>query len=148
MQQHALTTIQQLRRYAIVFQNVLASNQRAVVEEATYIPLICYENFMWTKKQPAIFSGVVGRSSQLLYAQQGLGSSLQTVEHPMVVTKSLRSGPLRPALKGAPMDVIYHSEIGAPHTMIEVMNHIKVLLKSTGRSEYILFQDDECDGHE
>ena len=28
--------------------------------------------------------------------------------------------------------------------MIEVMNHIKVLLKSTGRSEYFLFQDDEC----
>ena len=26
------------------------------------------------------------------------------------------------------MDVIYHSEIGTPHTMIEVMNHIKVLL--------------------
>ena len=62
----------------------------------------------------------------------------------MVATKSLRSWPLRPALKGAPMDVIYHSEIGALHTMIEVMNHIKVLLKSTGRSEYILSQDDEC----
>ncbi len=29
--------------------------------------------------------------------------------------------------------------------MIEVMNHIKVLLKLTGRSEYFLFQDDECD---
>ena len=42
------------------------------------------------------------------------------------------------------MDVIYHSEIGTPHTMIEVMHHIKVLLKSTGRSEYILSQDDEC----
>ncbi len=28
--------------------------------------------------------------------------------------------------------------------MIEVMNHIKVLMKSTGRSEYFLFQDDEC----
>ena len=27
--------------------------------------------------------------------------------------------------------------------MIEVMNHIKVLLKSTGRSEFF-FQDDEC----
>jgi hypothetical protein len=39
---------------------------------------------------------------------------------------------------------MYHSEIGTPHTMIEVMNHIKVLLKPTGRSEYILFQDDEC----
>ena len=72
VQLHALTTIQQLRRYAIVFRDVLASNQRAVVEEATYIPLICYENFMWTKKQPAIFGGVVGRSSRLQYAQQGL----------------------------------------------------------------------------
>ena len=28
--------------------------------------------------------------------------------------------------------------------MIEVMNHIKVLLKPTERSEYILSQDDEC----
>ena len=62
----------------------------------------------------------------------------------MVATKSFRSGPLRPALKGAPMDVIYHSEIGTPHTMIEVMNHIKVLLTSTGRSDYFLSQDDEC----
>jgi hypothetical protein len=42
------------------------------------------------------------------------------------------------------MDVKFHSEIGTPHTMIEVMNHIKVLLKSTGRSEYFLSQDDEC----
>ena len=40
VQQHALTAIQQLQRYAIVFLNVLASNQRAVVEEAMYIPLI------------------------------------------------------------------------------------------------------------
>ena len=58
----------------------------------------------------------------------------------MVATNSLQSWPLRPALKGAPMDVIYHSEISIQHT---VMNHIKVLLKSTGRSEYILSQDDE-----
>ena len=42
------------------------------------------------------------------------------------------------------MDVKFHSEIGISHTMIEVMNHIKVLLKSTGRSKYFLFQDDEC----
>ena len=28
--------------------------------------------------------------------------------------------------------------------MIEVMNHIKVLLKSAGRSECFLFQDDVC----
>jgi hypothetical protein len=141
VQLHALTAIQQLQRYEIVFRNVLASNQRAVVEEAMYNPLICYENFMWTKKQPAILSGVVGRSSRLLYAQQGLGSSLQ---HQMVATKSLRSGPLQPALKCAPMDTMYHSEIGTPHTMIEVMNHIKVQLKPTGRPEYTGSQDDEC----
>ncbi len=42
------------------------------------------------------------------------------------------------------MDVKFHSEIGTQHTMIEVMNHIKVLLTSLGRSEYFLFQDDEC----
>ena len=38
--------IQQLQRYAIVFRNVLASNQHVVVKEATYIPLICYENYL------------------------------------------------------------------------------------------------------
>ena len=109
VQQHALTAVQQLQRYAIVSRNVLASNQHAVVKEATYIPLICYENSLCTKKLPAIFGGVVGRSSRLPYAQQGLGSSLQ---HRMDATKSRQSGPLRPALKGAPMNVIYHSEIG------------------------------------
>jgi hypothetical protein len=66
------------------------------------------------------------------------------MKHQVVATKSLQSGPLRPMLKGAPMDVKLYSEIGTPHTMIEVMNHIKVLLKSTERSEYFLFQDDEC----
>ena len=87
VQQHALTAIQQRQRYAIVFRNVLASNQHAVVKEATYIPLICYENSLWTKKLPAIFGCVVGRSSRLPYAQQGLGSNLQ---HQMVATESLR----------------------------------------------------------
>ena len=90
----------------------------------------------------------MGRSSRLPYAQQGLRSSLQTVEHQMVATKSLQSGPLRPglrpALNGAPMDIIYHCSIGTQHAMKEVMNHIKVLLKSTGRSKYILSQNDEC----
>ena len=52
---HTLPAIQQLQRYAIVFRHVLASNQHAVVKEATYIPLICYENSLWTKKLPAIF---------------------------------------------------------------------------------------------
>ena len=141
VQQHVLTAIQQLQRYAIVFRNVLNSNQHAVVKEATYIPLICYENSLWTKKLPAIFGGVVGRSSRLPYAQQGLGSSLQ---HQMVATKSLRSWPLQLALECAPMDTMYHSEIGIPHTMIEVMNHIKVQLKPTGRPEYSGSQDDEC----
>ena len=78
VQQHALTAIQQLQRYAIVFRNVLASNHHTVVKEAAYNPLICYENSLWTKKQPAIFGGVVGRSSRLPYAQKELGSSLQT----------------------------------------------------------------------
>jgi hypothetical protein len=59
VQLHVLSTIQQLHRYAIVFRNVLASNQRAVVEEATYNPLICYRNSLWTKKQPATFGSVV-----------------------------------------------------------------------------------------
>ena len=35
VQQHALTAIQQLQWYAIVFRNVLASNQHAVVKERT-----------------------------------------------------------------------------------------------------------------
>ena len=61
----------------------------------------------------------------------------------MVAAKSIQSGPLRQALKGAPMDILYHSEIGTPHTMIEVMNHIKVQLKPTGRPEYTGSQDDE-----
>ena len=69
---------------------------------------------------------------------------MQTVEHQMVATKSLQSGPLRPALKGKPKDILYHSEIGTQHTMIEVMNHIKVQLKPTGRPEYSGSQDDEC----
>jgi hypothetical protein len=70
--------------------------------------------------------------------------SLQLIEHQVVAIKSLWSGLLLPALKGAPLDDKFHSEIGTLHTMIEVMNHIKVLLKSTGSSEYFLFQDDEC----
>ena len=83
----------------------------------------------------------MGRSSRLPYAQQELGSSLQ---HQMVATKSIESGPLRQALKVAPMDILYHSENGTPHALIEVMNHIKVQLKSTGRPEYSGSQDDEC----
>ena len=65
--------------------------------------------------------------------------SLQLIEHQVVATKSLWSGQLRQALKGAPMDVKFHSEIGTQHTMIKVMNHIKLLLKPTGKSEYFLF---------
>ena len=42
------------------------------------------------------------------------------------------------------MDVIYHSYISTQHTMIEVMNHIKVQLKPTGRSEYSCSQYNEC----
>ena len=90
--QHALTAIQQLRRYAIVFRNVLASNQHAMVKEATYIPLICFENSLWTRKQPAIFGGVVGRSSRPPYAQQqGFGLSLQFIRHQMVFSLNMVS---------------------------------------------------------
>ncbi len=42
IQLHVLSAIQQLHLYAIFFRNVLASNRRAVVEEATCNPLICY----------------------------------------------------------------------------------------------------------
>jgi hypothetical protein len=68
---------------------------------------------------------------------------LQLIEHHVVATKSLQSWPLRLALKGAPMDIKFHSEIVTPHTMIEVMNHIELLLISTGRSQFF-FQDDKC----
>ena len=52
VQLHALSAIQQLHWYAIVFQNVLASNRISisVVEEATYNSLIGHEDFLWTKK--------------------------------------------------------------------------------------------------
>ena len=35
----------------------------------------------------------------------------------MVATKPLQTGPLRPGLKGALMDVKFYSEIGTPFTM-------------------------------
>ncbi len=135
MQLHALSSIQQLHLYAIVFENELASKQRIVVEEATYTPLICYENSLWTKKQPATLGNVEGRLSWVQYAQQGLRSSLQIIEHQVVAIKSLLSG-----LKGAPMDVKFRSEIGTPHTKIEVMNHIKVLLKLTENQNIFFFK--------
>ncbi len=53
VQMHVLLAIQHLQQYAIVFRNVLASNQRAVVEKATHNPLIYFESSLWTKKQPA-----------------------------------------------------------------------------------------------
>ena len=49
--------------------------------------------------------------------------------------------------RGRPRSYWLESMFCTQHTMIEVMNHIKVykvLLKSTGRSEYFLSQDDEC----
>ena len=52
VQQHAQTAIQQLQRYAIVFRNVFASNQHAVVKEATNIPFICYEKPLWSQCGP------------------------------------------------------------------------------------------------
>ena len=102
------SAIQQLQRYAIVFRNVLASNQHAVVEEAPYTPLICCKSFLWTKKQTTTFGIVVGKSSWLPYAQQEFGWSLQLVDHQIVATRSLLSWPVRPALKGVPMDVMHH----------------------------------------
>jgi hypothetical protein len=123
VQSNALSEIQQIQRYAIVFQIVLASYLILDVEDATYNSLIGHEDFLWTKKQQAICGNMMGRSSWQPYAQQGLGS-----------TQSGPSGPLRSALEGAPMDVIHHSEIGTQNTMTEVTNHIQVLLNSTGRS--------------
>jgi hypothetical protein len=55
VQSHMLSAIQQLQRYAVVFQHVLAYNQY-VLEEATQIPLNCYESLLWIKKQFAILS--------------------------------------------------------------------------------------------
>jgi hypothetical protein len=67
----------------------------------------------------------------------------QLVEYQILATKFLQSWPLQPALKGALLDVTYHSKIDTQHTMMEVMNHIKVLLKTTVRSEYFLSENDE-----
>ncbi len=69
VQSHALSAIQQVQLYAIVFQNVLAPNQISGVEEATYNPLIGHEDFLWTKKQQAICGGMMGKSSLLCPAR-------------------------------------------------------------------------------
>ncbi len=61
VQSHAPSAIQQLQLYAIVFRIVLAPNRISAVEEATYNSLICYEDFLWTKNQQAIFGGMVGK---------------------------------------------------------------------------------------
>ncbi len=129
MQPHALSAIQQPQRYAVVFRNVFATYRISAVEEATYNSLIGHEDFLWTKKQQAIFGSMVGESSRQPYAQQGLGS--------------IRSGPLRPALKSVPMDVIHHSEIGTQNAMTEVTNHIQLLLNLTGRSEHFCLHYNE-----
>ena len=105
VQSHVLHTIQQLQRYAIAFQNVPASNQYVIVEEAKQVSHNCYESLIWTKKQLAIFLSVAGRSSWRTYAQQELEWSLQLIDFLMVATKPLQSWPLRPALKGALVDI-------------------------------------------
>jgi hypothetical protein len=130
VQLQVLSATQQLQRYATVFRNVLASNQHAVVEEATYFSLICYEDFLWTKKQQAIFCCMVGKSSWQPYAQQGLGL--------------IWSGPLRLALGGAPVDVIHHFDIDTLNAMTEVTNNIQMLLNVTGRSEHSCPPYNEC----
>ena len=109
---------------------MLASNRISAVEEAKYNSLIGHEDFLWTKKQQAIFGSIVGESSRRPYAQQGLGS--------------IRSGPVRPALEGAPMDVIHHSEIGTQNAMTKVTNQIQMLLNLTGISEHFCPQYNEC----
>ncbi len=43
VQSHALSAIQQLQQYAIVFRNVFASNRILALEEATYSSLIGHE---------------------------------------------------------------------------------------------------------
>jgi hypothetical protein len=68
VQLHVLSATQQLQQYAIVFRNVLASYQISAVDEAMYNSLIGYEDFLWTKKQQAIFGCLVGKSSQQQYA--------------------------------------------------------------------------------
>ncbi len=103
------------------------------VEEATYNSLICYEDFLWTKKQPAIFGCVVGKSSLQPYAQQGLGSIWPDWPWPLL-----------PALEGAPKDVIHHSEIGTKQAMKEVTNHFQVLLNLIGRSKHFCPQYNDC----
>jgi hypothetical protein len=109
-----------------------APNRILAVEEGMYDPLIGQEDFLWTKKQQAMFGSMVGKSSRQPYAQQGLGS------------ESILPGPLLPALDGAPMDVIHHSDIGTQNTMTEVTNHIQVLLNLTGSSEHFCPQYNEC----
>jgi hypothetical protein len=64
VQSHALSAIQQRELYAIFFQNVLAYNQISAVKEAMYNPLIGLEDFLWTKKQQAIFGCMMGKSSR------------------------------------------------------------------------------------
>ena len=76
---HALPAIQQFQRCAIVYQNVLASNQYVMVEEVTQISPNCYESLLWIKKQLAIFLSVAGWSSRLAYAQQEMEWSLQLI---------------------------------------------------------------------
>ncbi len=106
---------------------VIASNWISAVEEATYNLLIGYEDFLWTKKQQAIFGSMVAKSSRQPYARQEFGL--------------IQPWPLRQALEGAPMDVIHHSKIGTQNAMTWVTNHVQVLLNLMGRSEHFCPHD-------
>jgi hypothetical protein len=56
------TRYQQFSNFSSIqssFEMCLPLIQHALVEEATCIPLICYESVLWTKKQPSIFGSVV-----------------------------------------------------------------------------------------
>ncbi len=119
VQSHVLSATQQLQLYAIVFRNVLASNQLAVVEEATHNPLIYYENLPVEQITLGYIWRCGGKPGNFVSA---------TV------------CPVRLAFKGAPMDVMHHSETDTQHAM----NHIQVLLKLTGGSEYFCSHFDEC----
>ena len=84
----------------------VAEQECVVVEGATRNPLICFECFIWVKKQLAIFLSVAGGSSWLTYAQQDLKSSLQLIDHQMVAPSSLQSWPQQLAIKVVHMDEI------------------------------------------
>ena len=90
--------------------------------------LSCYGNLLYVKERLAIYyrDSLLKRSLRFSYGQHDIEWGSPTALH---VTR----------MNVKPLANIEHSP-----AMIEVMNHVKVLLKPTGRSEYFLSQDDEC----